>query len=342
MSTFKTFQPLLFDTFKFLLPNSSYTDDYKLKRKNKIKRQSSLNNNRHKNLNQNEKMTLLMKHKEPFSITHVVEKTKDENLVKAIFTNLEKIFFRNRVPGINVMDERTAAAWARDIYINEDDLQGITKKTEDLINISVSVPNIIQSFKYLFTYERGAKGFHRWGNLKYFLFEYEEFLKLKAQETNDKVTLDDFGETTIEHIIPQHFWDNWKEEVNSVTDGLEEEEKIEQTRKVLLNTLGNLTILKNGKNSSLGNRGWKEKKERFRTGSYNEIEISKHDKWTKLNISERGAEMLKFLETKVTGLTFTDDEIKKTLYFDDYITERLEVKVLQATGVFDDSRGDRK
>jgi hypothetical protein len=79
MSTFKTFQPLLFDTFKFLLPNSSYTDDYKLKRKNKIKRQSSLNNNRHKNLNQNEKMTLLMKHKEPFSITHVVEKTKDEN-----------------------------------------------------------------------------------------------------------------------------------------------------------------------------------------------------------------------------------------------------------------------
>ena len=267
-------------------------------------------------------------------LVSVLNKTKDENLVKGIFTNLEKIFFRNRVPGINVMDERTAAAWARDIYINEDDLQGIIKKTEDLINISVSVPNIIQSFKYLFTYERGAKGFHRWGNLKYFLFEYEEFLKLKTQETNDKVTLDDFGETTIEHIIPQQFWDNWKEEVNSVTDGLVEEEKIEQTRKVLLNTLGNLTILKNGKNSSLGNRGWKEKKERFRTGSYNEIEISKHDKWTKLNISERGAEMLKFLETKVTGLTFTDEEIKKTLYFDDYITERLEEKVLQATRGF--------
>jgi uncharacterized protein with ParB-like and HNH nuclease domain len=264
----------------------------------------------------------------------VLNKTKDESLIEKIFTNLEKIFFKNGVPGINVMDERTAAAWARNIYVSEDDLEGIIKKTEDLINIAVNVPNIIHSFKYLFTYERGAKGFHRWGNLKYFLFEYEDFLKLKAQETNDKVTLDDFDKTTIEHIIPQHFRENWKEEVDSVTNGLEEEEKIEQTRKVLLNTLGNLTILKNGKNSSLGNKGWKEKRERFRTGSYNEIEISKHDQWTKLNISERGVEMLKFLETKVTGLTFTEDEIKKTLHFDDYIIERFEEKLLPPTSDF--------
>lgn len=254
----------------------------------------------------------------------VFTKTKDENQINSIFSNLEKILFRNRVPGIGVMDERSTASWARDIYNDEDDLEGIMQKTATLINISVSVPNIIQSFKYLYTYERGAKGFHRWGNLKYFLFEYEEFLKLKVQETNDKVTLDDFDETTIEHIIPQQFWDNWQDEVKSVTEGLEVEEKIEQTRKVLINTLGNLTILKNGKNSSLGNRGWKEKKERFRTGSYNEIAISKHDRWSKQKISERGTEMLQFLETKVTGLTLTDDDIKKILYFDDYITERID------------------
>lgn len=254
----------------------------------------------------------------------ILNLTKDEKQITSIFSNLEKILFRNRVPGIGVMDERTIASWGRDIYNNEDDFDGTLQKTEDLINISVSVPNIIQAFKYLFTYERGAKGFHRWGNLKYFLFEYEELLKLKAQETNDKVTLDDFNETTIEHIIPQHFWDNWQDEVINVTNGLEEDEKIEQTRKVLLNTLGNLTILKNGKNSSLGNRGWTEKKERFRTGSYNEIAISKHDNWTKQKIAERGVEMLQFFQTKVTGLTFTDEDIKKILYFDDYITERID------------------
>jgi len=252
----------------------------------------------------------------------VLMKTKDENLRELIFLNLEKIFFRNRIPGIGVMDERTVTSWARDIYNNPEEIEGVIQRTEELIKIPVSVPNIIQSFKYLFTYERGAKGFHRWGNLKYFLFEYEEFLKLKVKETNDKVTLDDFGETTIEHIIPQDFLEYWEEEVNSVTNGLAKD-KFDQTIKVLLNTLGNLTILKGGKNSSLGKKGWKEKKERFRTGSYNEIEISKHDKWTHKNISERGKEMLKFLETKVSGLTFTDCEALGTLYFEDSIFEIL-------------------
>ena len=92
----------------------------------------------------------------------------------------------------------------------------------------------------------------------------------------------------------------------------------------MINTLGNLTILKNGKNSALGNRSWGEKKERYRTGSYNEIAISKYDVWAKQNIFERGIDMLKFLECKVTGLKFTDEEMKKTLFYDDYIIQRFE------------------
>jgi uncharacterized protein with ParB-like and HNH nuclease domain len=254
----------------------------------------------------------------------VLSITNEKNQITDIFSRLEKILFRNKVPGIWVMDERTPASWARDIYTGEDDLKGVINKTEDLINRNISVPDIIHSFKALFIYVNGNKGFHRWSGLKYFLFEYEEFLKMKSKETNDKVTLDDFSETTIEHIIPQHFGDNWQNEVNSVTSGLVEDEKIAQTRKVLLNTLGNLTILKNGKNSSLGNKGWAEKKDRFRTGSYNEIAISNNDNWTKQKISERGSEMLHFLQTKVTGLTFTDEDIKGILYFDDYIAERIE------------------
>ena len=84
MSTFKTFQPLLFDSFKYILPSSTYMDDFKIKhRKAKLQRNYSLNNTHHKSLTQNEKMTLLMKHKKPFSITRVVNnnntKTNDEN-----------------------------------------------------------------------------------------------------------------------------------------------------------------------------------------------------------------------------------------------------------------------
>lgn len=252
----------------------------------------------------------------------IFKKAIDKSTQTSTFENLEKILFRNRVPGIWVMDERTTASWARDIYNDEDTIEGINQKQTELLNTAVAVPNIIQSFKSLFTYERGAKGFHRWGALKYFLFEYEEDLKQIARETNDKVTIDDYLDTTIEHIVPQQFWDNWQDTVNGFTEGLEEDD-IEQARKVLINSLGNLTILKNGKNSSLGNKSWTDKKERFRTGSYNEIDISKHDTWTKDKIAERGSKMLKFLETKVSGLTFTTDDIEKVLFYDESIIDKV-------------------
>ena len=254
----------------------------------------------------------------------VLGKTKDGKQRDQILLNTEKILFRNQVPGIGVIDERRFADFARDMYNNKEEPAVANKKLEDIVNTAVSVTNIIQSFKYLFTYERGEKGFHRWRCLKYFLFEYEAHLKLMANETNDKVTLDDFNETTIEHIIPQKYSDNWQDIVDSVTNGLKEGDNIEKTKVVLINTIGNLTILKNGKNASLGNKGWKEKRERFRTGSYNEIEISRHEEWTKNSVAQRGVEMLRFLEQKVTGLNFTGNEIKNTLYFDEYIAELID------------------
>ena len=54
----------------------------------------------------------------------------------------------------------------------------------------------------LFTYVNGNKGFHRWGTLKYFLFEYEEILKKRCNETDDKINIDNYEDTSIEHIIP--------------------------------------------------------------------------------------------------------------------------------------------
>lgn len=251
----------------------------------------------------------------------IINKKSDKQ--ESIFSKIEKILFRNRVPGIWLMDERTMSNWAREIYNEEKTLDDLLDEMNEILARPTDNTNIINGFKYLFTYERGAKGFHRWWNLKYFLFEYEEFLKNKAKETNDKVTLSDFDDTSIEHIIPQNFWDNWQSEVEDVTNTLEDENQIGQVKKVLINTLGNLTILKNGKNSSLGNKSWELKKERFRTGSYNEIAVSKYDKWNKYTIKERGEEMLKFLQTKVDGLIFSDQDIEKVLFYDDYIIDKM-------------------
>ncbi len=242
----------------------------------------------------------------------------DEESLQQIFSNLEKIMFRNKT--LWLFDERTAATWGRDIYSDEDSIESINRKIEVLIKSPISAQNIIQGMNNLFTYERGAKGFHRWGTLKYFLFAYEEILKEQFRETNDKVSIDDYESTTIEHIIPQ-VWDNWTTVVNDFTAGLEEDE-IPMAHKVLINTLGNLTILKNGKNSSLGNLGWADKKSRFSTGSYNEIDISKNTDYTKKEILKRGIKMLLFLENKIDGLKFTEEEKNKMLFYEDYVIEK--------------------
>ena len=257
-----------------------------------------------------------------FLATLLLRYTNNE-LINPILSNLERILFRNRVPGLWIMDERNPANWARDLYNEEESINDILTRTNDLIQKPINNTDIVNGFCGLFNYVNGNKGFHRWGNLKYFLFEYEQRLKSDAEETNDKISLADFYYTTIEHIIPQTYWTYWASVVDEFAEPIEEHNK-NQARKVLINTLGNLTILKNGKNSALGNRSWGEKKERYRTGSYNEIAISKYDVWAKQNIFERGIDMLKFLECKVTGLKFTDEEMKKTLFYDDYIIQRFE------------------
>jgi len=245
-----------------------------------------------------------------------------QDLFNDFLFNLEKILFRNRVPGIWVMDERNSATWARDIYNKEETVEDIILKTIQLINTSVNAENIVQAFRSLYTYERGIKGFYRWNIIKYFLFEFEDYLKIKFRETDDKVTLNDFDDTTIEHIIPQKYVDNWGVFINRYSRGLNPD-KTALSIKVLINTLGNLTILKNGKNISLGNKGWKDKKDRFITGSYNEIDISKNVNWEHVDISKRGFHMLEFLQTKVTGLNFTEEEKYSILFFDDYIINRV-------------------
>jgi hypothetical protein len=245
----------------------------------------------------------------------------DNGQLFSIFVNLEKILFRNRTTWL--FDERTAANWGRELYSEEGSIESINKKIENLIQSPVVNQTLIQQMNNLFTYERGQKGFHRWDALKYFLFAYEEKLKDQYRETYDKVSIDDYESTTIEHVIPSKFKENWSTVVTDFTAGLGEED-IPMAEKVLINTLGNLTILKNGKNSSLGNLGWNEKRERYRTGSYNEIDISKNAVWTQNEIKKRGADMLAFLEGKIDGLKFTATEINKFLYYEDYVIDLIE------------------
>jgi len=226
---------------------------------------------------------------------------------------LERIMFRNRIQGLGVIDERSFATWARDIYNGNLSAVLVMARLNEQLDIPVLTANMVNYFNGLYGYERGPKGFHRWGALKYFLFEYEEHLKYHYKETNDKVDLSDFDSTTIEHIIPQEYEANWQQQVSSVFENLTEEHAYHGT-KVLLHTLGNLTILKNGKNSSLGNRSWSDKRERFKTGSYNEIDVAISEGWDRETISKRGKDMLTFMTTKIKGLILQSSDIENILF----------------------------
>ena len=80
------------------------------------------------------------------------------------------------------------------------------------------------------------------------------------------------------------------------------------TKRGALQTLGNLTILKAKKNSELQNESWNDKKQRYRSGSYNEIQLSENNCWGETQIMDRGRAMLSFMETLIDGLSFSEED----------------------------------
>ncbi len=147
-------------------------------------------------------------------------------------------------------------------------------------------------------YEKG-EGFYSWNGLRYFLFEYELYLQDKAKG-NQKVNWYDFNkrkkDDTIEHIYPQNPKDNcWTSVFNKYS---------KKERKILLNSLGNLVLLDQSKNSEFQNKCFDFKKKHinkkgnevgFFNGSYSEIEVSSYLNWTPEEIESRGEKMFLFL-----------------------------------------------
>lgn len=147
-----------------------------------------------------------------------------------------------------------------------------------------------------------AEGYYSWNGLRYFLYEYELYL-MKKTKGNVKVSWQDFNkrkkEDTIEHIYPQTpTLECWK-------DSFKYHNK--KNRYLLLNTLGNLLLLCQSKNSELQNKCFDFKKKHknskhddvgYFNGSYSEIEVASFDYWTDDEIKDRGLKMLRFMEER--------------------------------------------
>src|SRR5690606_37628525 len=162
-------------------------------------------------------------------------------------------------------------------------------------------------------------GFYGWNGLKYFLFEYEDYLMISRGVP--KVNWNNFiknekDKVSIEHIYPQtpveECWSNAFEDLN------------DERKKLLTNMLGNLLLLSQSINSSLQNICFSDKvktlqdnsgntiRNGYANGSYSEQKVAALPSWNATQIEIRSLELLSFLE-KRWNITIGDDEKKKEM-----------------------------
>jgi len=143
---------------------------------------------------------------------------------------------------------------------------------------------------------KNYEGWYSWKGIKYLLYEYELNLQGEAKGVT-KLQWEEINKDTIEHIYPRTPRDKcWISEFSSLNNKMKYRN---------LHALGNLVLLSNSKNSSLQNNCFnvenyekRNKKDAFSSGSYSEIEVSKNEKWTPIQIEERGRKILQFLSDR--------------------------------------------
>lgn len=143
--------------------------------------------------------------------------------------------------------------------------------------------------------------YYKWNGLRYFLYEYNDSLKLQIQNANN-VEWYKNKDVSIEHILPQNpqreYWQCMLKEYDLLGDDKEEQ------RVKVINSLGNLLLLSTGsENSSLKNYSFNVKKTisvesgkfAYCHGSRSAIKVSEESVWTIKQIYERSSELFDFM-----------------------------------------------
>ena len=218
-------------------------------------------------------------------------------LVDECLKMVEKVLFKNALPGVSILDERRFATRARDLHKGDLNLVELKNELESLLLQQIDVQSLIGGFRYLFTKVRSNIGFHRWGALKFFLMEYEEHLQGRGLP---HVGWENYYDIQIEHVMPRTWSTYWGNEMNNYLNAHSSlnVDEIERAKNILVNTLGNLTVIQDIKNAGIGNNPWATKRGAYLNGSYSEVEIATNtswDPWEHDSIKARGEKMLDFL-----------------------------------------------
>lgn len=218
-------------------------------------------------------------------------------LVDECLEMTEKVLFKNALPGVSLLDERRFATRARDLHKGDLTLYELKKELDELLLQPIDVQSLIGGFRYLFTYVRGNIGFHRWVALKFFLMEYENHIQRNGFP---HVKWDNYYDVQIEHIMPRTWSTHWSLEMNNYLNAHQSlnVDEVERAKNILINSLGNLTIIQDIKNAGVGNNPWAIKQKAYINGSYSEIEVATNTSWHPWghdSIKARGKRMLDFM-----------------------------------------------
>ena len=166
-------------------------------------------------------------------------------------------------------------------------------------------------------------GFYEWPGIRYFMYEYEQYLRSSTKSERNKLAWDDLIEPpadhiTVEHIYPQKATDpTWVSAFGIYTS---------PQKNILRNSLGNLLTLSRPKNSSLQNKAFKLKcfeKEKFvgfAYGSLAENEVATCQVWDAFAILNRGLKLLDFAAQR-WNLDFGDQHKKISILGLDFVVK---------------------
>ena len=230
-----------------------------------------------------------------------------------IFDLLEKFLFRKSLPNYSgdCDTEMALPTLARKINKclsdSEDDCfesdnieaDHIKDIIYNALRESIDKDYILEEFKNLYTYRRGNIGFYRWSGIKYFLFKYEEELKKQKNCKKYYILWKDYDEFSVEHIYPQTPGSAWGDLNKEISSKITKKIDCGKKRKIVANSLGNLTLLRFSENASASNGSWKEKCGIYKNKSYDLTAIVQNENWKIETIENRGKNMLKFLATMI-------------------------------------------
>ncbi|WP_236180348.1 DUF262 domain-containing protein [Pseudomonas mosselii] len=201
----------------------------------------------------------------------------------------------------------------------------MTKMLNDMSDQLLKNGDFFESIKNVG--KEARPGFYGWGQIRYFMYEYELELKKLSKTSRQLLSWSkdpsfedyDTDHRTIEHILPQRGSDAyWRNQFQDYSI---------KEKNILKNSLGNLLPVSHAKNASLSNksfpikRGSEKKQVGYSYGCLSEIQVSMSPDWNAIQILRRGIYLLEFLERR-WNLKIGDTSKKVSLLGLNFVLER--------------------